>query len=419
MPASAFFVFFSAHRRCAVGLAAVCALAAWPRASASSPPLLRDVVQVSAGGAHTCAVTSSGGVKCWGNNGGGQLGDGTRTDRSLPVDVVGLTHGVAEVAAGSEHTCARFADGRVRCWGLNFDGQLGNGSGAFGLVSTTPVDVIGLTAAAIAISAGTEHTCALIAGGGAMCWGRNNRGQLGDGSTTDRFNAVAVTGMASGAASIVAAGSETQGFTCALTGGGAVRCWGANASGQLGDGGTAGRPNPQDVSGFSSGALGVAAGGLHACALTAAAGVKCWGSNSWGHLGSFGFGDPNSPTPRDVTNLGSGATAISARDELSCALMSTARVQCWGVTRFPVGAVMPVFTLTPVDQGMSGAVSLSVGGAPWSLESHVCIVTAQGGVQCKGGNAYGQLGIRAESAYTDTHADVLAGVGVYRDGFES
>jgi pimeloyl-ACP methyl ester carboxylesterase len=138
--------------------------------------LSSGVSAVSAGNYHTCALTQAGGVKCWGNNGFGQLGDGTTTDHTTPLDVVGLSSGVSVVSAGSNHTCALTQSGGVKCWGGNSDGQLGDGTTT---ARRTPVNVVGLSSGVSAVSASSSHTCAVTQSGGVKCWGYGDNGQLG------------------------------------------------------------------------------------------------------------------------------------------------------------------------------------------------------------------------------------------------
>ncbi len=191
---------------------------------------------------HACAVHRNGTAWCWGFNLQGQLGDGTTTRRSQPVQVSGLTQ-VQQIVAGAHHSCALTPEGTVWCWGENRRGELGQG-----VVSTlpqrTPVQVPGLTGATW-LSAQVWHTCAVRTDTTVWCWGRNSAGQLGDGSTTDRPTPVQVVGLADVAQ--VSAGYYTS---CALQHDGSTWCWGAGGSGRLGHGSTQGSLTPVQVQGL-------------------------------------------------------------------------------------------------------------------------------------------------------------------------
>jgi len=169
-------------------------------------------------------------VSCWGKNTSGQLGDGTTTHRNSPVPVSDLTSGVQAISAGTEHTCALTTSGGVYCWGSNHAGQLGDATTKNRL---TPTAVVGLQSGVQAISAGNAHTCALTVGGNVKCWGNNMQGQLGNGANTIQTMPVTVLGLAN--ATRLDAGES---HTCAATSDGAAYCWGYNALGQLGDGTT-------------------------------------------------------------------------------------------------------------------------------------------------------------------------------------
>ena len=270
-------------------------------------------IGVTAGNDHTCALTSVGGIKRWGRNSEGQLGDGTTTDRATPVDVVGLIGGVAAVSAGGSRTCALTTAGGIKCWGSNNRGQLGDGTTTDRL---TPVDVSGLTSGVAAISTAIVHTCAVTTAGGLKCWGLNSEGQLGDGTTTDRLTPVDVTGLTSGVTAI----STGNAHTCALTTAGGIKCWGSNSEGQLGDGTTTQRLTRVDVAGLTSGVAAVSAESTHTCAVTTAGGLKCWGLNDFGQLGD---GTVFRTTPVDSIGFaGLMATPIPAVSGAGLAIMA-------------------------------------------------------------------------------------------------
>ena len=217
---------------------------------------LSGILSISGGARHSMALKSDGTVWAWGRNVEGQLGDGTAAaGRLTPVQVSGLT-GVVEISAGFWHSLARKSDGTVWAWGLNSDGQLGDG----GITnSNTPVQVTGLTGA-LAISAGDAHSLAAKADGTAWAWGGNGFGRLGDGTTTDRLTPVQVSGLTNVVA--VAAGKT---HSLALISGGTVSAWGYNAYGQLGDGTFTDSHTPTTVSGLTD-AVAIATGEFHSLA---------------------------------------------------------------------------------------------------------------------------------------------------------
>jgi alpha-tubulin suppressor-like RCC1 family protein/roadblock/LC7 domain-containing protein len=335
---------------------------------------------IAAGRNHTCAATTAGGVECWGENEHGQLGDGTTAGRNMPVPVNGLAGEVTAIAAGNAHTCVLTSAGGVKCWGANGHGELGNGAAGDG---GTPTDVSGLTGGVYAIAAGNEHSCAVTTGGDVFCWGLNANGQLGDGTKTDSRIPVRVAGIFE-AVKGIAAGA---GHTCALTVRGGVLCWGDNQYGQLGDGkGTKNRVVPEAVIGLKEGVSAFSARGGHTCSLMTNSGVKCWGNNQYGQLGDGT--KTNRAVPVDLLQLGRGVSAVAAGSDHTCASIG-GKVKCWGWNYYgqlgdgtkttqgnPVAA-----DGVPVDVRMIGA-----GGA------HTCVVTGRGGVTCWGGNSSGQLG---------------------------
>jgi alpha-tubulin suppressor-like RCC1 family protein len=181
------------------------------------------------------------------------------------------------IATGHSTTCGILTGGTLACWGNNGDGQLGNGTL---IAKYTPVAVIGMGSGVAQVALGTSHVCAVKTDGSAWCWGGNAFGQLGDGTNTRRTAPVAVSGLASGVSKMTAFVNHT----CAVKLDGSAWCWGDNASGQLGDGSTTNRNTPTAVNGLASGVTLVSAGGAHACAIKSDGSAWCWGSNTDGHL---------------------------------------------------------------------------------------------------------------------------------------
>ena len=357
-------------------------LAAAPGASAQSGAALSDgsVVAAAAGETHTCLLTGDGAVWCWGANSYGQLGDGTRTNRRVPVAVIGLTSGVQAIAVGGHHTCALTAGGEVRCWGRNNYGQLGDGTT---YLRTQPVPVRSL-AQATSVTAGYAHTCAGRANGTAACWGSNTSGQLGDNTATSRRLPVNVTSLTQ--VERLAAGGA---HTCALLDDGAMRCWGSNYSGQLGDGTRVNRRMPVAVNGLGV-VQAIDAGGSHTCALDTAGALACWGNNYYGQLG-------DGTTVQRLAPVAMIGLTVPVRS-FSTGLVHTCMVQeggaaaCVGWNAYgQLGDGTLANRSRPVGVSELSAVTAIVAAGGLGSAGHSCAV-ADGGLKCWGKNTYGQVG---------------------------
>ncbi|TXI55293.1 MAG: hypothetical protein E6Q57_01215 [Mycobacterium sp.] len=342
------------------------------------PPL--QVKKIAAGGtnanSHSCTITPSGGVKCWGANNRGQLGTNNYTNSTTPVDVVGVISASA-VVAGAEHTCMLTTYYSVTCWGNNDDGQLGDGTTTTRPLPTTVIGISGVRA----IEAGDYHTCATLLSGRMMCWGRNDRGQLGDGTTTSQSRPVTVVGVTG--AQLMAAGNS---HTCAEANG-HVACWGDNSFGQLGDNTTLMRVRPV-VSGWGYGGIlspySLTAAGWHTC-VASAGGGDCWGRNLAGELGDGTTTDRHWPT-----SLPSEADSPSpeASGYVHTCGTSLAGLKCWGFNGAgAVGDGTAVDRHTPTL--VSGPISPTevAGGA-----NHTCAILPDTHIKCWGLNNTGQLG---------------------------
>ncbi len=395
--------------------------------------------KVAAGDDQTCALTSAGGVQCWGDNADGQAGDGSDFPSRPPSNVVGLESGVTDIAAGGNHSCALLGTGAIKCWGRNSNGQLGDNTTDERLI---PVDVLGLPATPTALVGGEAHTCALFGGGAVNCWGRNDRGQLGDGSTADRHAPTAVSGLAAGAVEVIAGfahscarlvnggvqcwgdnsqgqlgdGSQnnsstpvnvvslgapaialTAGFyhTCAALQDGSVACWGDNARGQLGDESREDRTQPVAVQKLNDSIAKLAAGRYHTCALAIDGDVHCWGSSSRGQLGTGSL--ESSRTPARVIGLGTDSVAIAAGEEHSCAILKSGALRCWGSNRDrQLGEGSPGLYSVPqlLIPNRATGTTTPIGGIAAIVPGryHTCLITNRRGVECWGRNSDGQLG---------------------------
>lgn len=355
-----------------------------PSPLAGAPVAARAVVS---GGAHSCELDTAGGVRCWGYNASGQLGDGTTLFRSQPTPVIGLSAGVLALALGDRHSCAVLQGGGVKCWGESDDGRLGTGHTSD---QVQPADVLSLGGAS-AIDAGFAHTC-VLAGGTMKCWGYNGHGQLGDGSWITRPQVVDVASLGFAPAALALGGNHS----CARSAAGTLRCWGGNSSGQLGDGTFSNRNLPVDVDGLGSGTSLITAGGSHSCALTAGNALKCWGANGYGQLGDATRTTSN--RPRDVIGAGAPVAEVSAGTYHTCARGSGNSIRCWGNAyggRTAVGNTEHSdLAAWSQPQPISG---LSTPLRELALfDRSSCAITVEGAAMCWGENYYGQIGDGAQ-----------------------
>jgi alpha-tubulin suppressor-like RCC1 family protein len=431
--------------------------------TAATVASLSDAVSITAGTNHTCAVRASGSVSCWGSNFAGALGNGgaDNATHALPRDVPGLTD-IIGVAAGGDHTCALRANGQVRCWGENSHGQVGDGTIAATRPSPTTVQGLG---GVITLALGDEFSCARRADGDVRCWGRGDGGQLGDLGTADQPTQNSVIASRScglsgctfpplADATDIAAGLQ---HACALQADDRIRCWGTNTVGQLGEGDTNPQPNPQSllyvmptvvgsagtiggrsisaqlaetcarradgtaacwdstltpaaVNGFTR-TLTVAPGTSHKCALRADGLVQCVGRNQFGQIGNGAGGPGGTDVTDPAQGLVSGLTdvaSIAAGQDFTCALRVTGSVRCWGRNSFgqlgnnPSGGFSATrFEASPVAvQGLPDAIAVAAG------REHACAVRVGGTVICWGDNVFGQVGTAATNTVVTTPFEI-------------
>lgn len=353
----------------------------------------RCVQQLSLGANHSCLLRDDGTVYCWGDNTDGKLGDGTTIARSVPTAVQGLPTGAVSIGAGEYHTCAVLKDDSVWCWGGNDAYELGLGTNTM-TSSPTPVRVLttsdlpdgGQTdpvpLAARSLAVGGAHTCA-VSDGTALCWGENQSG--GHGGQCGRDPALyddvrlarAVVGL--GGVIEVSTGDE---FTCARKDDSSVWCWGVNANGELGNGGT---DSFVPVGNGLTSVKSIEAGDEHVCVQKADSSVWCWGYGGAGSIGNGSFEDQKTPTRiTSATSVYSGGTAF-----VTCVVDAAGSMYCWGgndsrqtaTASTADNVVVPTpTTLVTVSRAALGA-------------KHGCATTLDGALWCWGSNEEGQLGI--------------------------
>jgi alpha-tubulin suppressor-like RCC1 family protein len=382
-----------------------------------------DVTSVQAGGDHVCALktaTRSGEagsmVHCWGSNQYGQIGDGSYTDYpSTDNDAmrpkwlgtsVFANGSVSQIDTGTASTCALLSDGSIRCWGSNANGMLGDGT-TTNRLSPTATASLGQGRTATSISVGHSHTCAILDDGSVKCWGSNDYGQLGDGTTVNRVAPTSTASLGAGrTATSIAVGTS---FSCAILDDGSVKCWGSNDYGEIGNGGSSSQyESPQGTLSLGVGrtADSISAGGNHVCVILDDGSVKCWGRGNQGQLGRGSTDDGSGPTDSPV-DLGTGrtATAISAGSHTTCAVLDDGSVKCWGSNDYgQLGDGTTTDRLSPVATSSLGtgrtAISVTAGGVS------TCAILDDGSVKCWGRNNYGQVG-NGQEIDTDTPVGVL------------
>ena len=308
-------------------------------------PGSRIARRIVAGANHTCVLATDGTVWCWGQNGNGNLGDGSFLNQGDPVQVV-LAGTATMIAAGGSTTCAALSDNSLKCWGKGSSGQIGNGAAL--LSNGTPVftSLVPDSFTVAHLEIGSTHSCAISVAGAAWCWGLSTFGRLG---TTASSNAVTPTATASlgGTASEVAAGGT---HTCALLINGTISCFGNNNMGQLGQAlATASSSTPTLVT-LAATATHVTAGSQFTCTLLSTAVVHCFGDNADSQLGSGSSGSARE-TPGVVTGLTGTVVDVTAGTRHGCAVMSTGQVRCWGLNdlgQLGIGTQSNVATATAI-----------------------------------------------------------------------
>ena len=349
------------------------------------------VMQLAAGGSHTCVRLSDGTVRCWGINVHGELGDGTTTNRMIPT-LVSALRDATDVSVGGGcgdlngtlhcfgHTCARTMDHGVLCWGENFFGQLGDGTT---IDRQTPTAVSG-SINAVELALGATGTCARLDDSSLYCWGASPPeapfGLVG-GMLTPQFGANVASSPAPVAIGSIVQVARGAYHVCTVTVRDDVKCWGSNDYGQLGDGTTIRRD--ASVAPILTGAVQVAVGTVHSCARMTDGTVQCWGQSRL--YDDAGAAVRNTPHP--VAGL-SGIVELVAQNQQTCARSQDGFVWCWGDNTWGElgdGTMLARSAPTRVPN-LATVASIAMG------TRHTCALLQDSSVWCWGDNSYGQLG---------------------------
>ena len=357
--------------------------------STVQPSKTLGIKQVVVGMSHACALTDAGEIYCWGDNASGQLGnsDSTLANSSSPVRVTGVV--ATSIAAGRDHTCALVADGTIYCWGSNSNGQLGTGDTSY-LFSATPRLVSGISNATN-IATGAMHACAVVDNGAVKCWGTGAKFRLGLASSyaqNDVSTPTSVAGLSGLTVVQVSAGTSQS---CVLLNTKAVKCWGDNATGQLGAGATSSAtPSPRAVTGIdgtTSSAVQISMGSQHACAVLTDGTAKCWGNGGSGRIGNAAT--TTAATPASVKmggNVLTGIRAVASGSESSCAIINSGEVVCWGNNASgQLGNGSLVSQSQAVSTGITNAIAIAADlGSNVAGAGHNCALLSDSTVKCWG-----------------------------------